>query len=92
MLHQTRWTPQKISRRLAEIQALEYHQRQALPPFRFKALEEDDISAPPIEPDIDVSDWEKIPHHQYWGRPRLNFVLRTTFCLPPGWERRGNIG
>ena len=52
MYHNIRWTPQKISRRLAEIQGLVYHQRLPLSPFRLYRLEGPENS-PLIAPGID---------------------------------------
>lgn len=90
MLHEIRWTPQKISRRLAEIKRQVYHHRLPLPSWRLYVLDGPD-DLPPITPEMDDSDWETIEPYDYWGKPRLDFVLRTTFLVPEGWRDGGAV-
>jgi len=85
MNHQIRWTVQKIQRRLEEISPLIYRQSVLIPPFRFHALERPG-SNPFTAQIVDDSKWEVIPVNSYWGYPRTNFILRTTFCVPENWD------
>ncbi len=85
MNHQVRWTLQKIQKRLEELSPLVYRHYIAIPPFRFHAL--DKPGATPLTGQyIDDHDWEVIPINGYWGYPRTNFVLRSTFSIPENWD------
>jgi alpha-mannosidase len=56
LLHQVRWTPQKIAQRIKLIEPWVYRQRQPLPPFRYKTLSSP-LEDPPIGEDVDDSAW-----------------------------------
>ncbi len=95
MLHKIRWTPQKIAQRIELIEPLSYkqtrpeslvyRQRQPLPPFRYKALASP-LENPPLDANIDDSQWEVILPKTYWGTWRTDFVLRTRFQVPTEWS------
>ena len=80
MLHQIRWTSEKISRRIKFIEEQIYRKHQEIPPFRFQILA-DATDSPPVALGVDDSDWGIIEPHDYWATPRTNFVLRTTFSV-----------
>jgi len=84
MRHQIRWTAQKVAARLAEIEALAYRKRIPLRPFRYRYLNSP-LDPAPISPEADDSAWEEIEPNSYWAAPRTDFVLRTTFTIPPAW-------
>jgi len=86
MTHDTRFTAEKIAKRLDLIKPLVFRDKQALPPFWILPLD-DAIVAPPIH--ADPSTWDRIEHNSYWGRPDLNFLMRSHFTVPPDWE--GNL-
>ena len=90
MRHQIRWTAQKITARLREIEPLAYRQRQAMTPFRLRELVSPLIPAP-IEKDVDDSSWGEIAPNSNWGLPRTNFVLRTRFNVPTSWLAAGPV-
>ena len=79
MHHDIRFTLRKITQRLKLIEPLVYREREPLAPFRFYghgdvlADDRDHTSrrAPPIE----------IPPNSFWGRPRMEFVLRSVFSV-----------
>ncbi len=48
-------------------------------------------AAAPVEVEVDDSSWSEIPHHTYWGAPRTNFILRTTFNVPNSWVGAGPV-
>jgi hypothetical protein len=54
MIHKTRWTAQKIARRLSLIEPLVYRQRHPLEPFRYTTLP-GPMADPPIGPNVDDS-------------------------------------
>ena len=60
MQHDIRLTARKIARRLDLIAPLVYRRRALLPPWRFQALAGPDVP-PPLDPDLDDSDWTEIP-------------------------------
>jgi len=82
MLHQIRWTAEKISRRIKLVEEQTYLRRQEIPPFRYRYLT-DPMDPPPIESNLDDSDWNVIQPHEYWANPRTDFILRTKFTVPP---------
>ncbi|MBC7811268.1 MAG: alpha-mannosidase, partial [Burkholderiales bacterium] len=85
MLHKIRWTAQKIAARIALIQPMIYRQREALAPFRYKALSGPE-EAPPIAADVDDSAWEVVQSESYWGGWRTDFILRTSFQVPASFD------
>jgi alpha-mannosidase len=86
MSHEARFTAEKIAKRVELIRNLVFREAAPLPPFRIRELP-DAAAEPPIH--ADPSDWEVIPHRSYWGRPSLNFLLRSHFTVPTDWE--GNL-
>jgi alpha-mannosidase len=85
MRHSIRWTSEKIRQRLALIAPLVYRRRSPLSPFRYLRLA-DPLAEPPVSPAADDRAWDSIPWGSYWGEPNTDFVLRTRFQVPPGWE------
>src|SRR5512141_1437022 len=81
MYHRQRWTSEKIKQRLELISSLVYIKRKALPSFRYKELQ-NPITHPPIEMNIDDSQWKEIDSNEYWGSWMQDFILRTTFTVP----------
>ncbi len=81
MYHKQRWTPEKIKQRLDLISSLVYIKRKALPSFRYKELS-NPMTHPPIETNVDDSQWKEIDSNEYWGSWMQDFVLRTTFTVP----------
>ncbi len=79
MLHQIRWTSQKLQRRISFLETQIYKQRQIIKPFRCRYLK-DSRDAPPVDPGLDDSTWDLIRPHEYWAAPRQNFILRTRFA------------
>jgi alpha-mannosidase len=85
MYHRTRWTPEKIKQRLELIAPLVYIKRKSLSSFRYRELA-DALTRPPVDINVDDSQWQEIHANEYWGAWLQNFVLRTTFTLPEGWD------
>jgi len=85
MYHRQRWTPEKIKQRLELIAPLVYIKHNDLPSFRFKELASPH-TPPPINSDMDVSDWQEISANQYWGVWQQDFILRTIFTVPAEWD------
>jgi alpha-mannosidase len=88
MYHKQRWTPEKIKQRLELIAPLDnsrdsliYIKRKALHSFRYKELQ-NPTTHPPIEVNVDDSQWKEIDPNEYWGSWMQDFILRTTFTLP----------
>jgi len=80
--HKLHWTPQKIAQRIALIEPLVYRQRSPIPAFRYMTLPNPQVE-PPVGADVDESSWQEIPYKTYWGTWLTDFVLRTTFQVPP---------
>jgi len=81
MYHRQRWTPEKIKSRLELISSLVYIQRKTLPSFKYRNLMSP-TESPPVQLDVDDSQWQEIDANEYWGSWMQNFVLRTTFAIP----------
>ncbi len=87
MRHEIRFTLEKISRRLTEIEGLVYKQHEPIPPFLFRELDEPGL---PLNENADLeADWEEVPPGSYWALPRKNFILNTNFSVPAGWKNTG---
>jgi alpha-mannosidase len=88
MRHRKNWTSQKIKRRLGEIRPKIYKKRAAITPFQYAQL-----AGPTRYPSIewDKLVWEEIPVHNYWGKPRTNFLLKTSFTVPEDWADEGRV-
>lgn len=84
MLHRTRWTLQKIAQRLALIEPLVYRRQRPLPDWRYHVLD-GPLAPPPVQPEVDDSDWLVITPEQYWGKWGVTFVLRNEFEVPEAW-------
>ena len=80
--HRHRLTAEKIAQRLALIAPLVHRRSVELPPFRLRELADASEDPPLSEP---WHDWPEIPHESYWGRPDLNFLMRTEFTVPADW-------
>lgn len=85
MMHQIRWTADKIAGRLALIEPMVYRKRYPLPPFRYTILEHPLVS-PPVGADVEDEDWPVIKPNTYWGEWMCDFVLRTSFQVPADWD------
>jgi alpha-mannosidase len=85
MYHKIRWTSAKIAQRLELIEPLVYRRSAELLPFRFHLLD-DPLVRPPVETGVDDSAWDVIAAGDFWGGIFTNFILRTTFQLPAGWN------
>ncbi|MEZ4590754.1 MAG: hypothetical protein R3D55_06375 [Chloroflexota bacterium] len=85
MLHQQRFTQQKINERLKLIAPLVYRQQMALRPFRYHPLPDETIP-PSIQPEFDDSAWPQIEPGSYWGEWQTNFVMRGQFQVPDAWR------
>ena len=89
MNHQTRRTVDKVRARLRLIEQKVYARLTPIEPFQFRALE-----SPTVEPSTDEPIDDRFVTIQWgtpWGRPRLDFVLRSRFSVPTGWSADGPI-
>ena len=80
-----RWpfTEEKIASRLKLIEPYIFRKTHPLPAFRFLPLPEASVEAPIC---ADPSGWDEIPHNSYWGGADLNFILKSSFAVPAGWN------
>jgi alpha-mannosidase len=85
MLHTIRWTSEKIKQRISLIKPLVYCRRHLLLPFRYQRLQSPSVD-PPVSSEVDDGDWPEVPWWSYWGPPRADFVLRSLFQIPAGWD------
>jgi alpha-mannosidase len=85
MYHRTRWTAEKISQRLSLIAPLVYKKRKSLSSFRYRDLA-DPLVPPPVATEVDDSKWQEVDANEYWGSWMQDFILRTTFTIPEGWD------
>jgi alpha-mannosidase len=90
MYHRTRWTPKKIGQLLELIAPLVYIRKKSFSSFRYLALESA-LTPAPTGIEVDDSAWQEVNAHEYWGAWLQNFVLRTTFTIPDGWDKTGPI-
>ena len=81
MYHKQRWTPEKIKQRLNLIAPLVHRKRKNLPSFKYLELSSP-LTPPPIQTDVDDSQWKEIDVNTYWGSWMQDFVLRTAFAVP----------
>ncbi|MCB0111823.1 MAG: alpha-mannosidase, partial [Caldilineaceae bacterium] len=80
--HKVRWTARKIAQRLQLVDAAVYRRRSDLPPLAYRTLP-DPQTPPPLG--STAGDWQTVPPHTHWGHRDLNFLMRTTFNVPPDW-------
>ena len=80
-----RWpfTSEKIASRLALIAPHIFRRKAPLSPFRILPLPAASIDAPIC---ADPTGWEEIPQNSYWGGADLNFVMKSHFIVPEGWD------
>ncbi|MBN2146220.1 MAG: alpha-mannosidase [Anaerolineales bacterium] len=84
MSHATRWTVEKITRRLGLIEPLVYRRRVPLPNFHYQPVPPD-LTTPAALPDGSQA-WVEIKPNTHWGQPFTDFLLRTTFQVPADWD------
>ncbi len=84
MLHEIRWTYDKLIRRSQTIRELVYYRRSSLAPFLYKKLPWPQAPAP-TGPDVNTADWSVVEPGNYWGEWGANYVLRNQFQAPFGW-------
>ncbi len=87
MRHQIRFTLEKISLRLKEIEGLVYHRRELLSHFSYLELERPGLS--PEEIETGDPEWQSILPQSYWALPRTDFALKTSFRVPEDWNIKG---
>ncbi len=81
--HSVRHTPEKLAKRLKFILPLVYRRHALLETFRYKKLDS------PLEPPLlneDTDSWETMPFGSYWGAPRTEFMIRSSFSVPTDWD------
>ncbi len=80
-----RWpfTSEKIASRLTLIAPHIFRRKAPLPAFRIMPLPAASIDAPIC---ADPAGWDEIPHYTYWGGADLNFVMKSQFAVPEGWD------
>ncbi|WP_224823421.1 glycoside hydrolase family 38 C-terminal domain-containing protein [Cognatishimia sp. MH4019] len=83
MKRQWPFTPEKLGARLKLIAPYVHRRRSILPHFRILPLLEPMLDAPICG---DPTLWDEIPHESYWGHADLNFVMKSTFQVPDGWD------
>ncbi len=86
MTHDAHFTAEKIAQRLKLIMPLVFREKQPLEPFTLLPLDSAAVE-PPL--DADQTGWQRIPHNSYWGKPDLNFLMRSHFTVPNDWQ--GNL-
>ncbi|MBE9474820.1 MAG: alpha-mannosidase, partial [Chloroflexi bacterium] len=84
MLHDIRWTSQKIAKYLELIEPLVYRSKIPLQSFSYYELE-NPADKPIISSGMDDRDWQEIQANSCWGGVDKNFVLRTSFHIPTDW-------
>lgn len=86
MNHALRFTAEKIQQRLRLIAPMVFRRRRPIAPFRILELP-DAATQPPLN--ADPAGWPEIPHETYWGGPNENFLMKTCFTVPGGWNPFG---
>lgn len=84
MLHEIRWTSQKIRKRIELIEPYVYRRRRQISPYRCHIID-DNRPHPPAVKEIEALKTDTILPGEYWVGPRTNFVLLSSFKVPPSW-------
>lgn len=87
MHHDIRMTARKIAARLKLVEPLVHRHSFPLQALRYKALS-GPMEPPPLDLNLDDSDWQHLPAGTYWGGPNTNFVLRGEFTVPADFDPR----
>src|SRR5690606_9511575 len=90
LLHEMRWTAQKVAQRIELIEPLVYRRRSPLPPFRFLQLESP-LVEPPVGIEVDDSGWAVVEPKTHWAGLFTNFVLRSEFQVPTDWPSGAEV-
>ena len=81
--HARRLTREKIGARLKLIAPMVHRRSIPIEPLRLLPLKDAVLDAPIC---ADPSDWEVIENGSYWGHADLNFVMKSAFRVPAGWQ------
>jgi len=79
MHHQSRWTVQKLNRRLPWLEAFVYRSRLDLQPFLYEEVEAG------ATPDLLAEAGRPLLPGTWWGRGGVHFILRGRFRIPAEW-------
>ena len=85
LIHQIRWTAQKIAQRISLIEPLVYRHRHELDRFRHLRMD-NPMDPPPVGLHEDDSRWSAIEPNTYWGTWCTDYVLRCHFQVPEEWD------
>jgi len=86
--HETRFTIEKLQRRIDLLTPLIYRKSAPIPPFRIKSLESP-LTPPPLHEDD--SSWDVIQPKDYWGYKNLNFALSSSFTIPADFDPQSPV-
>lgn len=89
MLHDIRWTSEKIAQRLRLVESLVYRGEEPLRPFDLLGLEGPHVGFSP-DPEVGGAGWVPVAPNSYWLGPNRDFVLRTQFRVPADWIEEQN--
>lgn len=81
MIHEVRFTAEKIASRLKLIEPLVYRKNWPLPSFKYKLFAPGEVRVPVDEAEVET-DWRALVAYQYWGQWNHEFVLTNRFALP----------
>lgn len=81
MIHEVRFTVEKIASRLKLIEPLVYREKWALPSFMYKMFPQGEVALPVDESEVAAS-WQMLSAYQYWGQWNSEFVLVNRFAIP----------
>jgi len=86
MLHEIRWTSNKIQKGIELLRPRIYLNRKPLAPFRFCLLE-GKFKTEYLTQDFDDSSWKIVQTNDYWANPQTDFILRTHFRIPSDYSK-----
>jgi alpha-mannosidase len=81
LIHEARFTLEKINSRSKLIEPLVYRKRFPLPVFKYKLYPEGKVPLPVNEADA-AANWASLSAFQYWGQWNSEFVLINRFSVP----------
>ncbi len=84
MRHDTRWTAEKTQKYIRLLAPYVYRQTHPIPNPRYRELASPQID-PPLHAETDA--WPTLEPGTYWGQRETDFIMRTQFTVPDGWDK-----
>ena len=87
MKHKNYTTTEHIARKISFLEKLLYIESIDLKPFEYTEIDDEKVFNP-AHFDQTKFKWHTISPASYWGKPKQNFLMKSSLCIPKEWAGR----